>query len=209
MEIKPLDSNEINPPPDDPEIIKQAPPPKRLSKRTLNIIRVIVLLAVIALTIVLVINRDQIQQLQYFGYPGIFLFSILANATILVPVPGVVFTSAMGAIFNPLLVSLAAGAGAALGELSGYLAGFSGQAVVEDYKQYARVVRWMEKYGDVTILILAFIPNPLFDLAGIVAGILKMPIWKFLIYCVIGKILKMMMFAYAGDWVINLLESVF
>ena len=182
---------------------------QRLSKPVLNIIRLIVLLAVIALTIILVINREKIQALQAYGYPGIFLFSILANATIFLPVPGVVFTSAMGAIFNPLLVSVAAGSGAAIGELSGYLAGFSGQAVVEDSERYKRVVRWMEKYGDVTILVLAFIPNPLFDLAGIVAGILKMPIWKFLIFCVIGKILKMMMFAYAGSWFINLLGSIF
>jgi len=180
-----------------------------LSKPVLNIIRLIVLLAVIALTIILVINRDKIQALQAYGYPGIFLFSILANATIFLPVPGVVFTSAMGAIFNPLLVSIAAGSGAAIGELSGYLAGFSGQAVVEDSARYERVVRWMEKYGDITILVLAFIPNPLFDLAGVVAGILKMPIWKFLIFCVIGKILKMMMFAYAGSWFIDLLESIF
>jgi uncharacterized membrane protein YdjX (TVP38/TMEM64 family) len=176
---------------------------KGLSKRATNIIRVVVLVAVIALTIVLLIYRDQIQALQAYGYPGIFLFSILANATILVPIPGVIFTSAMGAVFNPLWVSIAAGAGAALGELSGYLAGFSGQAVVEDSEKYARVVGWMEKYGDITILVLAFIPNPLFDLAGITAGILKMPVWKFLIFCVIGKILKMMMFAYAGDWVMG------
>lgn len=194
---------------EEPEIIEQKPPLKGLSKRTLNIIRILVLLGVIGLTVVLLINRDRIQELQFYGYPGIFLFSILANATILIPVPGVIFTSAMGAIFNPLLVSIAAGSGAALGELSGYLAGFSGQAVVEGSKRYKRIVRWMDKYGDITILILAFIPNPLFDLAGIVAGILKMPIWKFLVYCVIGKILKMMMFAYAGDWVMNLLESLF
>lgn len=181
----------------------------QIPQKTLNIIRILILVAVIALTVVLVINREQIQKLQAYGYPGIFLFSILANATILVPVPGVVFTSAMGAIFNPLLVSIAAGAGAAIGELSGYLAGFSGQAVIEHSERYERVVRWMEKYGDVTILVLAFIPNPLFDLAGMVAGILKMPVWKFLIYCVIGKILKMMMFAYAGDWVMNLIEQVF
>jgi len=67
----------------------------------------------------------------------------------------------------------------------------------------------MRKYGDVTILVLAFIPNPLFDVAGAIAGILRMPVWKFLIYCVIGKILKMMMFAYAGDWVMQLLDKVF
>ena len=72
---------------------------KGLSKQAINIIRAVVLLAVIALTAVLVIYRDQIQTLQAYGYPGIFLFSILANATILVPIPGVIFTSAMGAVF--------------------------------------------------------------------------------------------------------------
>ncbi len=201
--------NHNNKIPEESELSLPLLPKKKLSKRTLNIIRVIVLLAVIALTVFLVIKRDELQALKGYGYPGIFLFSILANATIFVPVPGVMFTSAMGAVFNPLFVSIAAGAGAALGELSGYLAGFSGQAVVEGSERYQRVVRWMEKYGDITILVLAFIPNPLFDLAGIIAGILKMPIWKFLIYCVIGKILKMMIFAYAGNWVMMTFERIF
>lgn len=179
------------------------------NKRALNTLRVVILLVVIALTVVLLLNRDRLQELQAYGYPGIFLFSILANATILIPVPGVVFTSAMGAVFNPVWVSVAAGAGAAIGELSGYLAGFSGQAVVEDSARYEKVVHWMRKYGDITILGLAFIPNPLFDLAGIVAGILKMPVGKFLFYCVIGKILKMMIFAFAGGWTLDLLEQIF
>ena len=182
---------------------------KASPKKGINFVRVIALVFVIALTVVLLIFRDAIQSLQAYGYPGIFLFSILANATILIPIPGVVFTSAMGAVFNPLWVAIAAGAGAALGELSGYLAGFSGQAIVENSEQYQKVVHWMDKYGDFTILVLAFIPNPLFDLAGMVAGILKMPVWKFLIYCVVGKILKMMMFAYAGDWVMQVLENIF
>lgn len=197
------------PNPEQEDLQEAAQPEQPISKRRMNILRVIVLILVLALTAVLVIYREEIQTLQAFGYPGIFLFSILANATILIPVPGVVFTSAMGAVFNPLLVSIAAGAGAALGELSGYLAGFSGQAVVEDSPRYERVVRWMEKFGDITILVLAFIPNPLFDLAGMVAGILKMPVWKFLIFCVIGKIFKMMMFAYAGSWVMQFLERLF
>ncbi|MFN2303921.1 MAG: VTT domain-containing protein [Anaerolineales bacterium] len=194
---------------EDDSLVKPQRPNKHRSQRSKNIIRVIALIGVIALTVVLVINRERIQQFQAYGYPGIFIFSILANATILVPVPGVVFTSAVGAVFNPFWVSIAAGTGAAIGELSGYLAGFGGQAVVQDSKRYKRVVGWMEKYGDVTILVLAFIPNPLFDLAGVVAGLLKMPIWKFLTFCVIGKILKMMIFAYAGDWVINFLDTIF
>ena len=209
MENCPLNLNETSSDAAESTEVSEPETKKKLSQKTLNFIRVIVLLGVIALTLIVLINRDQIQKLQGYGYPGIFLFSILANATILIPVPGVVFTSAMGAIFNPLLVSIAAGAGAALGELSGYLAGFSGQAVVEGSERYKRVVRWMEKYGDVTILVLAFIPNPLFDLAGVMAGILKMPVWKFLIFSVIGKILKMMMFAYAGEWVMSIVEKLF
>ena len=209
MEKPPLTIEDTNFSPDDPEPIEESPAKKGLSKKALNIIRVVVMLAVVALTIVLLIYRDQIQVLQAYGYPGIFLFSILANATVLVPIPGVIFTSAMGAVFNPFWVAIAAGAGAALGELSGYLAGFSGQAVVENAKRYDQVVHWMEKYGDITILVLAFIPNPLFDLAGMTAGILKMPVWKFLIYCVIGKVLKMMMFAYAGEWVMGLVNQLF
>ena len=205
----PLDNNQGVPRLEEQDAPAEDGANKGLSNQTLNIIRVIVLLGVIALTVILLINRDRIQELQGYGYPGIFLFSILANATILVPIPGVVFTSAMGAIFNPLWVSVAAGGGAALGELSGYMAGFSGQAVVEGSSRYERVVGWMEKYGEITILVLAFIPNPLFDLAGMVAGILKMPVWKFLLYCVIGKILKMMMFAYAGDLVMNFVEKIF
>ncbi len=204
-----MNPEEVREVPEGMNIIEGSRDKKRLSKRTLNILRVIVLLIVITLTIILMINRERIQELQAYGYPGIFLFSILANATILIPVPGVVFTSAMGAVFNPWYVSLAAGAGAALGELSGYLAGFSGQAVVENSVRYERVVRWMKKYGDVTILVLAFIPNPLFDLAGVVAGILKMPVWKFLVFCVIGKILKMMIFAFAGYGIMNFLEELF
>lgn len=204
-----MSSNENTTLPEETQSVEGLPLTQRIPKRTLNIIRLIVMLGVIALTVVLVINREKIQELQAFGYPGIFLVSILANATILVPVPGVVFTSAMGAVFNPFWVSIAAGSGAALGELSGYMAGFSGQAVVENAKRYERVVGWMRKYGDITILVLAFFPNPLFDLAGMLAGMLKMPVWKFLFYCVIGKVLKMMMFAYAGDWFITFLEGIF
>lgn len=183
----------------------KTPLEQRLSKRTLNIIRVLVLIGVIILTAFLVINRDRIQHLQVYGYPGIFLVSLLSYATIIVPVPAVVLTSVMGAVFNPFFVSIAAGVGASLGELSGYLAGFSGQMVVEDKPHYDRIVRWMRKYGGLTILVLATIPNPLFDLVGILAGMLKMPIWKFLMFCMIGNIIKMMMFAFAGDWLMNVL----
>jgi membrane protein YqaA with SNARE-associated domain len=167
-------------------------------------LRITALVFVIVLTIVLVINRDRVSELENFGYPGIFLVSLLANATLILPVPGVLLTSAMGAVFNPFWVAIAAGSGAAAGELSGYLAGFSGQAVVERAAAYEQMERWMKKYGEWVVLVLAFVPNPLFDMAGIVAGALRMPVSHFLAWCWLGKVLKMLLFAYGGATVAHL-----
>jgi uncharacterized membrane protein YdjX (TVP38/TMEM64 family) len=160
--------------------------------------RVLLLVAVMALTIVLLLNREKIQHLESYGYPGIFLLSILTNATILIPLPGVIFTSAMGAIFNPFWVAIASGSGAALGELSGYMAGVGGQVWLTNLDWYQRLEGWIKKYDNWPIILLAFIPNPLFDMAGFIAGAAKMPLWKFLLFTWIGKIAKMLLFAYLG-----------
>lgn len=164
----------------------------------ITLIRIITLLVVIGVTIILFIYRDKVAKLGSLGYPGIFLVSLLSNATLFLPIPGVLFTSAMGAIFNPILVALVAGSGAAIGEISGYLVGFSGQGVIENKLWYDRITGWMKKYGDITIFVLALIPNPLFDMAGMVAGALKMPVWRFLIWSWLGKCLKMLLFAFGG-----------
>jgi len=177
---------------------------KKLTGWKLTVVRVLVLLMVVGLTVFLFINRDRVKELEALGYPGVFLVSLLANATLILPVPGVLFTSAMGAVFNPYLVALAAGTGATLGELTGYMAGFSGQGVIENRKWYDKVTSWMTKYGGITVLVLAFIPNPVFDIACMVAGALRMPMWKYLIFSWIGKVGKMLLFALGGAELINL-----
>ncbi|MEL7591223.1 MAG: VTT domain-containing protein [Anaerolineaceae bacterium] len=177
----------------------------KLTGWKLTVVRVLVILAVIALTVFLFLNRDRVQELEALGYPGIFLISLLSNATLVLPVPGVLFTSAMGAVFSPYLVAIAAGTGATLGEITGYMTGFSGQGVIENRQWYDRVTVWMKKYGGITILVLAFIPNPLFDIAGMVAGALRMPLWKYLVFSWIGKVGKMLLFALGGAQIFALI----
>jgi uncharacterized membrane protein YdjX (TVP38/TMEM64 family) len=174
-----------------------------------TILRVVVLVFVLALTGLLVVYRNEVVKLQGYGYPGIFLFSVLANATIIIPMPGVIFTSAMGAIFNPWWVALAAGSGAAIGELSGYLAGLSGRDLISKNKTSDKVEFWVKRYGGLAIFLLAFIPNPLFDMAGITAGALKMPVYKFMVYLLLGKIAKMLVFALLGSSIMNLVNTYF
>jgi len=175
-----------------------------------NVLRILALFAVLAITIYIYSIRNRVQDFAAFGYPGIFLIALLANATILLPAPGVAIIYALGAIFNPFSVGLVAGTGGALGELSGYLAGFSGQAVVERMDMYDRVKPWVDKYGGWAIMVLSAIPNPFFDLAGIAAGIAKMPLHTFLFFVWIGQLIKMTVFALAGKysigWIANFMK---
>ena len=196
-EIHPISSPEVTP--------EQPQPTPAADKQRLKIIRILVLLFVIGLSVFLFLIREQISHLQGYGYAGIFLMSIFANATIIVPLPGVFLTSAMGAVFHPFWVAVAAGLGAALGELSGYMAGFSGQGIIERTRWSNQLENWMRRYGSITILVLSFIPNPLVDVAGMTAGALKLPVHRFLIWASIGKILKMMMFAYGGAAILDAL----
>jgi uncharacterized membrane protein YdjX (TVP38/TMEM64 family) len=169
-----------------------------LSKRNQTAARILAFVAVIVITLFVYSMRDDAEKLAVYGYPGIFLISFLAYATVLLPAPGVAVVFAMGAIFHPFGVALAAGSGAALGETIGYLAGFSGQGVVERADMYEKLTTWMQRNGPLTVFLLAAIPNPFFDMAGLVAGALKMPFLTFIIWCWCGQVIKMLFFAYAG-----------
>jgi len=174
-----------------------------------NFLRVLALFAVIGITIYIISIRTHVGEFAAYGYPGIFLVALLANATVLLPAPGVAIIYAMGSVFNPIGVALAAGTGAAIGELSGYLAGFSGQAVIDRGDIYQRIHPWVEKYGGWAILVLSAIPNPFFDIAGIAAGMTKMPVRTFLLFTWIGQTIKMLMFALAGKYSINWISTFF
>lgn len=179
-------------------------------ERRQTLIRAVAIVFVIALSIGIWLLRDQIEALASYGYLGIFVFSILANATIILPAPGIAVVFAMGSVLNPALVALAAGAGSAIGEMSGYLAGYGGQAVVENTDIYVRIQQFMSEKPSLSFLlifILAAIPNPFFDIAGIAAGTLRFPVLPFLFWCFLGKTVKMLGFAYAGYFSFDLLSS--
>lgn len=164
-----------------------------------NVARVVALLLVIGVSIFIFSIRDRAEQLAVYGYPGIFVLAFLSYATVILPAPAVAVVFAMGAVFNPLGVALVAGVGAALGEMTGYLAGFSGQGIAERAPLYTRLENWMKKYGSPTIFVISVIPNPFFDVAGAIAGSLKMPVTKFLVWCWLGETIKMIFFAYFGS----------
>jgi membrane protein YqaA with SNARE-associated domain len=179
-----------------------APPPPAWRLRIVQILTVVAILASLGAALYF---RDRLQELKQYGYAAVFLVGLVSNATIIFPVPGLAVSSVMGGVFNPWIVGVVGGVGQALGELTGYMAGYSGQTLVDENPTYNRLTLWMQRYGILTIFVLALIPNPVFDLGGIAAGALRFPVWRFLASCTAGKVVKNIIFALAGYYGIEAL----
>jgi len=129
---------------------------------------------------------------------GVFFISVLLNATIVLPAGNFLVLATMGAILpSATLVGLVGGLGAAVGEMTGYAAGYSGQAIVTRQRVYTRLKGWVQRWGMLTIFILSIVPF-VFDLAGIAAGVVRFPLWKFFIACWLGRTILYLVIAWGG-----------
>jgi len=169
---------------------KQAGVKKRdwLNKR---FIPMLMLLLVIAIMVGIVCfcktYPGRIDELKAYGYLGAFLISLILNATVVLPAGNFVVIATLGAALpSATVVGLAGGAGAAIGEITGYMAGYSGRAIVQKREMYARLEGWVKKWGAWAIFVLSLAPF-FFDLAGMAAGALRLPFWKFLLACWLGR----------------------
>ncbi len=145
-----------------------------------------------------------------YGPVGVFIAAIIANATILFPVPLDIFMLGLGAFMQGadtsivvvFLMGLVAGIGAAIGEMTSYILGLSGISAIEraKHRQFAKleyVDKRLSEAGMAFIAIGAFTPFP-FDLIGIVCGMLKYDWKKFFIAALIGKIPRYLLVVFAG-----------
>ena len=163
------------------------------------------LLLVIAISVGLFLfarEPGRVAELKNYGYVGAFLISLIGNATVLLPVAVLPILSAIGVVLypvtgpvGPIVVALAGGVGAGIGEMSGYMLGYSGRGVVSKNKLYLRMVEWMKRWGVLAIFVLAAFPF-FFDVAGMAAGVLRLPLWKFILTCWLGRSLNYVVFTF-------------
>lgn len=140
--------------------------------------------------------KNQIQQMAGLGYAGLFVACLLTNASICLPASGIAFTLAASTALNPLLCALVGGLGTAVGELVGYILGRLGRSSVSNTELFAKVENGLNRYGYWAVFCFAFLPLPVFDLVGVAAGTAKLPAIRFFIVCVLGKILKMVLYVF-------------
>ncbi len=186
---------------------KPAEPKNRVSEQ-LGWREIAALAAALVVSISVLVFQDELSRLEALGYIGAFLFMVLTNAILILPSSGLIMIFLLaGSVGNPLILGIVAGLGATVGETTGYLAGYSGHKAIARTSVYRRIHHQVERHAVGTIFVLAFIPNPLFDMAGIAAGALRLHWAKFFLPTLAGKVLKMTLIAYAGAYSVTWVQS--
>jgi membrane protein YqaA with SNARE-associated domain len=163
-------------------------------EETLKIFTLVLTVVLIILTFV---YRNKIKQLKRFGYLGIFLIS-LASSISIVSAAGPMVTIAGGTMYNVWLVGLIAALGSSIGDILPYNLGTSGTSSLQQHSWFATIDKYMDRYGGLTVFLMAAVPNPFFDVASVAAGLSNFGLLPFLIVSFAGKILKYTFFAYVG-----------
>ena len=173
---------------------------KKSRPRAIALLLLTIFLA-LAITAGLFLFRDKISGLGNYGYLGAFLIGLVTSATVIIPVPGIVVLFALGTTLNPVLVGLVGAVGGILGEMTSFVVGHEGHALVQHKnKLYLRMEERMRRWGGWAIFAFAAAPIPLFDVAGIISGALGYPLWKFLLIGWGGKSIKFVLLVLAGAW---------
>jgi len=152
--------------------------------------------------------------LQY-GLLGIFFVATALNASVLLPLPfDIIFIAIAGLrLFDPVLLGIAAGAGAALGEMAGYAAGYFGSRVIEKFspvqmKMIFDFKKRIKDLGTVFVFLGALIPFP-FDFIGIAAGLIKFDWKRFFIAVLCGRIIRYILIAVAIYYGLEAIQGFF
>lgn len=164
-------------------------------------------LALILLGIILflpVFFQIRYHELRSFGLLGVFLLNLIGSATIFFPTPAFLSVGITATQTNPLLVAFVAALGASLGEGTTFLFGLTSNKFfnLEKHKilkKFKKIIH--NKWGGGTILALAFIPNPFFDGIGILAGLSRYPIKRFLLLTFFGRFLRYIVIGYVSVYI--------
>ena len=136
-----------------------------------------------------------------YAYLGVFLITLIANATVIIPVPYIPIVARVAAQSDALVLVILAGAlGSAIGESVAFFVGRSGRGVVEETRFYTWVQRQLRHpwRAFVVLFLLAAPPNPAFDVAGLTAGALGLPFRLFFVAVFLGRIIRIGLISLVG-----------
>jgi uncharacterized membrane protein YdjX (TVP38/TMEM64 family) len=175
------------------------------SARRAYILGILGIVLTLLMAAAIVIYKEEVQELQQYGYMGAFFISILGGATVIVPVPMLAVVFALGGVMpSPWLVGLSAALGELVGALTIYMTGHGAGRVISDSKHgrlqkaYERMLDLMERRGALALFAVTSVVNPFFYPAAFACGALRFGLRRYIFIVLIGKIIKCMTVVYAG-----------
>ena len=144
---------------------------------------ILVFIASSAVTVLSFFYREEFIRFQSLGLFGIFLINFFDSAT--------AFLGAIASAF-----------GSALGDMMSFLVGHSGRKIFllksDERKIYNRLEHIFSKWGTVIIFVFALVPNPFFDVVGILAGASFYSPWRFFAILLLGRLVRDFLLAHLG-----------
>jgi membrane protein DedA with SNARE-associated domain len=162
------------------------------------------------------------ESMEDLGYLGIFISNFLPHVSVLLPLPGLTAVGHALIIWgaeelNPVAVVVIATVANTVAEWTSYVAGARGKTAAEErpvslpglpgrwLRRSWELAEWfMARAGFMTLLVLSAVPNPVFEVTGIIAGATRMNFLKFNVALLIGHFIRVMVLVIVGrevlDW---------
>ncbi len=161
------------------------------------------------------------ETMEDLGYLGIFISNFLPHVSVFLPLPGLTAVGHALVIWgaeelNPVIVVAIATVANTIAEWTSYLAGATGKTAAEErpvsvpgvagrwLSRSWKLAEWfMARAGFMTLLVLSAVPNPVFEVTGIIAGATRMNFLKFNLALLIGHFIRVMLLVLVGHEVIE------
>ena len=131
------------------------------------------------------------------GFILLFLLSVQSGALFMLPGFGFASIGAFAIVFgDPWLPALVGTTGQVIGEMVSYLLGATGSPWIRRQQAYRRVEAWIKRWGLLVVFVIAAIPNPVFDIAGAVAGAAGLGWKRFFVASWAGRLIKNVIIAF-------------
>jgi membrane protein YqaA with SNARE-associated domain len=174
------------------------------NKNIITVLVITVVAAVIILSIALTVIIPNVSEdvWKNIGYPSAFLLGLVGSASVVIPVPTTVALLGMAVcrFFNPALLGLAFGLGAAIGQLTSYVVGYASRGVVgEKHKRRLNaLLKIFNRYGMIAVFFFALTPLP-DSLLFIPMGMVHYSLWKVFLAGLAGKISMSLIITHVGS----------
>ncbi|MFC2035038.1 hypothetical protein ACFLUJ_02825 [Chloroflexota bacterium] len=194
------------------------------------LVSIVSLLFTVLLIVTAFYFQDEIQNVEGYGYLGIFIIGVLCGISI-IPAPTLLLVFTFGNILPPLYVGLVAGLGGAIGGITVYLTGAGVETIWSRFRAkeqtyednpsqsydirrpvqsqfwsrgeafYNRLAGWVGgQKGYWILFIVSAMIISPFYFAGLAAGSLRMGLLRFFLITWAGKTIKYLTISYAGYW---------